>query len=112
MSDPLSAREPRTIAMPSSSERRTSDGELSVATVAMLPRPEAMREMNTNETTNVAASSTNPMAPEPNVPKSRPAMPAPTTAPMSWEPCASELAAGSPSAGTILGRRAPRAGRK
>ena len=39
-------------------------------------------------------------------------MPAPMTLPMTWEACASEFAAGSPSAGTMCGSSAPRAGRK
>jgi hypothetical protein len=71
-----------------------------------------MREMKTREIPNVRASIAKPMAPEPKALKISPAMPAPMTEPSTCETCASELAAGRPSAGTIRGRSAPRAGRK
>ena len=60
----------------------------------------------------VAESMAKPATPDPKVPKITPAMPAPTTPPMTCEACASEFATGSASAGTTCGSIAPRAGRK
>ena len=112
MSEPESAREPRTMANPSPSERRRFWRAGAVGSFWMRPKDDGMREMNANETRNVAASVAKPAKLDPNVPNSRPAIPAPITEPMTWDPCASEFAAGSPSAGTIFGSSSPRAGRK
>ena len=57
--------------------------------------PREIRRTSRNERRKVAESIAKPATPDPNVPKITPAIPAPTTPPMTWEACASELATGN-----------------